>query len=70
MVSKESRTKVRENKHRKLRKRYFGTESCPRLCVYRSLNNIYANLINDETATTIASASTYISLSQFSNLVK
>ena len=42
MVSKESRTKVRENKHRKIRNRFSGTTERPRLAVFRSNNHMYA----------------------------
>ena len=35
-----------------------GTAACPRLCVYRSLKNIYAQIIDDETGVTLVSAST------------
>ena len=58
MVKKVSRAETRKVRQKRVRAKVKGTESKPRLCVYRSLNNIYANLINDETATTIASAST------------
>ena len=58
MVKKVSRAETRKIRQKRVRAKVRGTESKPRLCVYRSLNNIYANLINDETATTILSAST------------
>ena len=40
MVSKKSRTVVRENKHRKLRNRFSGTAERPRLAVFRSNNHM------------------------------
>ena len=48
MVSKESRTKVRENKHRKIRNRFSGTTERPRLAVFRSNNHMYAQLVASE----------------------
>lgn len=58
MISKESRTKVRRNKHRKLRNRFTGTSSRPRLAVFRSNNHIYAQIIDDTVGNTLISAST------------
>ncbi|MDQ5957313.1 MAG: large subunit ribosomal protein [Patescibacteria group bacterium] len=42
--------------HRKIRSRISGTESRPRLTVFRSNEYIYAQLINDDTSVTLASA--------------
>ena len=58
MVSKESRTKIRVSKHRRIRNRISGTEQKPRLAVFRSNNHMYAQIIDDTTATTLVSAST------------
>ena len=58
MVSKKSRTVVRENKHRKLRNRFSGTAERPRLAVYRSNNHMYAQIIDDTVGKTLVSAST------------
>ena len=58
MVSKESRAKVRENKHRRLRNRYSGTPERPRLAVFRSNNHMYAQIIDDTVGNTLVSAST------------
>lgn len=58
MVSKESRSKVRVNKHRKLRNRFTGTPERPRLAVFRSNNHMYAQIIDDTVGNTLASAST------------
>jgi len=44
--------------HSRIRRKVRGTTARPRLAVYRSLNHIYAQLIDDEKAQTIASAST------------
>ena len=58
MVKNVNRAETRKTRQKRVRAKVKGTALRPRLCVYRSLNNIYANLINDETATTILSAST------------
>ena len=58
MVSKKSRTVVRENKHRKLRNRFSGTTERPRLAVFRSNNHMYAQIIDDTVGKTLVSAST------------
>ena len=58
MVSKKSRTKVRINKHRKLRNRFSGTAERPRLAVFRSNNHMYAQIIDDTVGNTLVAAST------------
>ena len=58
MVSKKSRTEVRENKHRKIRNRFSGTAARPRLAVFRSNNHMYAQIIDDTVGKTLVSAST------------
>ena len=58
MVSKKSRTEVRENKHRKLRNRFSGTAERPRLAVFRSNNHMYDQIIDDTVGKTLVSAST------------
>ena len=58
MVSKESRTKVRVNKHRKIRNRFSGTAQRPRLAVFRSNNHMYAQIIDDTVGNTLVAAST------------
>lgn len=58
MVSKESRAKVRVNKHRKLRNRFQGTTERPRLAVFRSNNHMYAQIIDDTVGNTLVAAST------------
>ena len=58
MVSKKSRTEVRENKHRRLRNRFSGTAERPRLAVFRSNNHMYAQIIDDTVGKTLVSAST------------
>ena len=58
MVSKESRTKVRENKHKRIRNRFSGTTERPRLAVFRSNNHMYAQVIDDSIGHTLVAAST------------
>jgi len=53
-----SRAIVRNAIHRRIRRKVRGTTAHPRLAVYRSLNHIYAQLIDDERGVTIVSAST------------
>ena len=58
MVSKKSRTKVRLDKHRRIRNRLSGTAQCPRLAVFRSNNHMYAQIIDDTVGKTLVAAST------------
>lgn len=48
----------RFKRHRRVRKRVFGTRERPRLCVYRSLKHMYAQLVDDTTANTLLTVST------------
>jgi large subunit ribosomal protein L18 len=48
----------RERRQKHVRKRIFGTSERPRLAVFRSSKHIYAQVINDASGTTLASAST------------
>lgn len=57
MGKKLSRSKVRKRRHLRVRKRVNGTADRPRLNVFRSLSQIYAQVINDEIGTTLISAS-------------
>ena len=57
MIKKESRNEMRVIRHKRIRKSVIGTNEVPRLCVYRSNNNISAQLIDDEKHVTICSAS-------------
>ena len=52
-----SRNSMREVRHERIRKNIFGTSEIPRLCVFRSNTGIYAQIIDDETRTTLVSAS-------------
>lgn len=58
MVNKESRSKVRVKKHRRLRSRLAGTAQRPRLAVFRSNNHMYAQIIDDTVGNTLVSACT------------
>jgi large subunit ribosomal protein L18 len=57
-MANRNRAEVRTAVHSRIRRKVRGTTARPRLAVYRSLNHIYAQLIDDEKAQTIASAST------------
>jgi large subunit ribosomal protein L18 len=57
-MAKRIRAEVRNAVHRRIRRKVRGTTERPRLAVYRSLNHIYAQVIDDEKARTIAAAST------------
>ncbi|GFP77854.1 MULTISPECIES: 50S ribosomal protein L18 [Clostridium] len=58
MFKKVDRKASRERRHLRVRKKVFGTSARPRLSVYRSEKNIYAQIIDDVNAVTLASAST------------
>ena len=57
-MAKRSRQDVRRAIHSRIRKKVRGDESRPRLAIFRSVNHIYAQLINDDNGVTICSAST------------
>ena len=58
MFNKRDKNEVRKIRHERVRKKISGTPACPRLCVYRSLNHIYAQVIDDEAGNTLVAAST------------
>jgi len=58
VITKKDKNAVRKIRHTRVRKKISGTPERPRLCVYRSLNHIYAQIINDHNGTTLAAAST------------
>lgn len=58
MISKIDKNSVRKARHFRTRRYISGTQERPRLNVYRSLNNIYVQIIDDVAGNTIASAST------------
>lgn len=57
MINKPSRNETRQKRHLRIRKNVVGTSSTPRLNVYRSNTNIYAQVIDDVKGTTLVSAS-------------
>src|SRR5262244_43884 len=57
-MANRNRAEVRSAVHSRIRRKVRGTTERPRLAVYRSLNHIYAQIIDDEKAQTLASAST------------
>jgi large subunit ribosomal protein L18 len=57
-MANRNRAEVRNAVHSRIRRKVRGTTARPRLAVYRSLNHIYAQIIDDEKAQTLASAST------------
>ena len=58
MISKIDKNAVRQKRHRRVRKNISGTAETPRMNVYRSLNHIYVQIIDDTKGVTLASAST------------
>ena len=58
MVSRKDSNKQRLKRHKRVRAKISGTAATPRLCVYRSLNNISAQIIDDTKGVTLVSAST------------
>ena len=57
-MTKDSPRAARHRRHLRVRARVKGTSSAPRLCVFRSLNHIYAQVIDDSQRCTLVSAST------------
>ena len=58
MSKKVSKNDIRLRKHDRVRKKVSGTSERPRLCVFRSLSNMYAQIIDDTVGNTLVSAST------------
>ena len=58
MISKKNKHEARDARQRRVRATVKGTASKPRLCVFKSLNNIYAQVIDDDARVTLVSAST------------
>ena len=58
MITKIDKNQDRLKRHSRVRKKVNGTAACPRLSVYRSLNHIYAQIIDDEAKNTLVAAST------------
>ena len=58
MINKTSRNEARKARHARIRNKVSGTSELPRLCVFRSNANLYAQVIDDVNNVTLASAST------------
>ena len=58
MITKTNRKLERERRHRRVRTKISGTPECPRLCVFRSNTNVYAQVIDDTKGVTLVQAST------------
>ena len=58
MIKRQDRKVNRSRRHRRVRVHVAGTSQRPRLAVFRSLNHLYAQLIDDASSHTVASAST------------
>ena len=58
MFTKRDRNEIRKIRHERVRKKISGTPEMPRLSVYRSLNNIYVQVIDDVAGKTLVSCST------------
>ena len=58
MITKPDKNKTRQKRHRRVRNNISGTAERPRLNVFRSNKNIYAQIIDDVAGVTLASAST------------
>ena len=57
MIPQRSRNEVRQRVHKRIREKMLGTTERPRLNIYRSLNHIYAQVIDDTQGVTLVSAS-------------
>jgi large subunit ribosomal protein L18 len=58
MITQTKRNEIRKRIHSRIRQKLSGTAERPRLNVYRSLNHIYAQVIDDQTGATLAATST------------
>jgi large subunit ribosomal protein L18 len=58
IMAKKSRSDARIRRHDRVRKKVFGTSDRPRLNVFRSLSDIYVQVIDDQAGNTLVSAST------------
>src|SRR4030066_489242 len=56
--NRKTRSAARNRRHTRVRQAVFGTPDRPRLCVFRSLSGIYAQVIDDVAGNTLVSAST------------
>lgn len=58
MITKKDRNEMRQKRHQRIRNKINGTPECPRMNVFRSINHIYVQFIDDVNGVTLASAST------------
>ena len=58
MISKVNKNQDRQRRHARVRLKLSGTAECPRLNVYRSLNHIYAQILDDVKGVTLCACST------------
>ena len=58
MIKKVDKNAIRKGRHQRIRNKVSGTAERPRMCVYRSLNNIYVQVIDDVAGNTLVAAST------------
>ncbi len=57
-MATKTRSEARIHRHQRVRKNLSGTADRPRVCVYRSVSEIYVQVIDDQAGTTLVSAST------------
>ena len=57
MLKKADKNAKRLQRHKRVRRKVFGTPQRPRLCVFRSSNNVYAQIIDDTNRVTLVAAS-------------
>ena len=58
MIKKINRKEERQRRHTRVRNKISGTPERPRLCIFRSNNNLYVQVIDDIAANTLVAAST------------
>ena len=58
MIKKTSKNELRKGRHIRIRNKISGTAATPRLCIYTSLQHVYAQIIDDEQGVTLVTAST------------
>lgn len=58
LIKKSSRKELTDSRHRRVRRKISGTGETPRLCIYKSLHQIYAQIIDDEKGVTLVATST------------
>lgn len=56
MIKNIDRKEIRSKKHKRIRNKISGTAEYPRLCVFRSLNNIHAQIVDDVAGHTLVAA--------------